>query len=239
MRTFFAVAAALTLTVSAFGQASQCQKSAAQATQVAQCDAASKATAWARQMKAEGIPVMKCVVGEKVTFCPLEACAIAEKTGATPAYYVADVKYADPMKAAKAWKKQLDGHLVSLTSVKYSVDGQCVGCPMTAQQMARESGKKMQYQLAAFKFDNRQTADSAIKRAKEAADGVKMVMKVGDDSFCCPTAAGEAAKSVSKPIRYVVGKQEVEMKTQAEILLVVAKIQAAQAALKETAETSA
>jgi hypothetical protein len=136
-------------------------------------------------------------------------------------------------KAQEAYAVLLDKTLGDLTTVRYAVGDECVGCPTSAKSLAEKAGKPVMYRLAAYDFKTEEAATKAAAAAQEAAHKVKMGMKVGDKDYCCSTMAGDAAKASGKPVEYVVGEKTSCCKIEAAVNVARAKLDAAIQALDE------
>ncbi len=187
------------------------------------------------KLAAANVPLMRCVVGDEVTNCPMEAMKIAEKSGLTPEFYLDDTKYTDPKEAGKAYAARLESFLGEITTVKYVVGSESVGCPKTAGAMAKKAGTAMKYRLAAFDFDAQDDARAAAKRATEAAEKVTMATLVDGKANACPMTAKKAAAD-GKTVAYKIGENSVDCPIKASVMLNMAKVRAALTALEGTGE---
>ena len=82
-----------------------------------------------------------------------------------------------------------------MTSVRFAVGDKCVTCPMAAQALAKQSGAKVQYQVALVGYTSKDDADQAAKLAHEAADKVAMKVLVDGKEVACGAGASCCAKS--------------------------------------------
>lgn len=244
MRTLALAVATVTLSAGmAYGQ-SQCQSAEKPATcQASKTACATKSAedkaAYLAALKEMGVPMMRIEVGDRETCCPMEAAELASKLETTPVYFVGDDRFDEMPKAMEAWKTQLDDHLATITTVQYSVDGKCVGCPMAASDLAKKSDSTVVYQVATHSYECKVTAGDRATVAKNAADKINMTYRVAEKDFCCNKMASAAQKETGEPVLYVVGEEVMECETQAGIMLSISKIQAAMAALDQADQTEA
>lgn len=173
------------------------------------------------------IPQMEFVVGKEVTNCPNHASELAKGDSAKIGYRVAEKNYADKMEAGRAYATQLNSYLEDITTVKYAVGEECVSCPMTARSMAQKAKTDVHYRLAAFDFADEKAATAAAEAARKAAEGVKMSMKVGNETTCCAETAKSLAKKNHAKVQYVIGETTTECDVNASVELATAKINAA------------
>lgn len=176
-------------------------------------------------------PKMTYKVGEKSTCCPDEAQKLAGGDAKLVKFVVADKEYSDKSEALTAYGKLLDEHLGQITTVKYAVGKECMSCPVSAGELAKKEGKKVEYRLASFNFSDKEAADKAAKSARDAADKVSMKIMVGDQTYSCPTMAAAAAKTCGRTVEYVIGETRTPCNTTAQVELAKARIEAALAAI--------
>lgn len=176
-------------------------------------------------------PKMTFKVGDKSTCCPDEAQKLASGDAKLVKYVVADKEFSDKSEALTAYGKLLDEHLSQITTVKYAVGKECMACPVSAGELAKKEGKKVEYRLASFNFGDKEAAEKAAKSAKEAAEKVTMKVMVGDQSYHCATMAEAAAKSCGRTVEYVVGETRTPCNTTAQVELAKARIEAALTAI--------
>jgi hypothetical protein len=181
------------------------------------------------------MPMLRCVVGEQETRCPIEAQKLAAGKDTQIEYFLGETKYTEMDQAVGAWQRELNRYLEDLTTVKYGVGDERVACPVTAGAMAKKSGKPVQYRLASYSFETSDRARKAAEAARKAADEVKMIMKVDGKEYACPKSASAEAGACGKSVQYFVAGQNIENQTQADVMLSIAKIQAATAALSSAA----
>ena len=173
------------------------------------------------------VPKMRCMVGDEVRHCPMDAEKLSKETGKPIHYFLGEKEFESREQIAQAYAKELEGYLTKITAVSYGVGDQCVNCPMKAKQIAKKEGKDVEYRLASFRFDCQDMASKKAAAARKAADGVALTMTVAEKSYHCPTKAADAAKACGKPVQYKVGNQMVADENLARILLALTKIEAA------------
>jgi hypothetical protein len=226
------------------GDGDGCQKAGGE---VKSCCAKDKGAAVAAAKegcgKGAGMPVMSFKVGDKATCCPDEAAKLAKTDGKAIKYIVLDKEYAEQPEAMKALSTALSDHFQRITTVQFVVGDQCMQCPMSAMSVAQKNGKKVQYRVASFTFDEKEKADKAVAAAREAAAKISMkVLQDGKEVACnqakscdptksCPAAGG--SKSEAKPVEYVIGETKTCCPLTADVELQRAKILAALAALEQ------
>lgn len=181
------------------------------------------------------LPAISYKVGDKEFCCDKEAAEVAKASNATITYVVGGKTFAKQDEAMTAYADLLEKHLDGMLTVKFVVGDECVACPTSAQQLAKEKRAKVQYRLAAYDFESQEKADKAAGRAREAAEKVSIKMVVGDEAFQCPVSAKDASQKSGKPVEYAVGDCKSQCQTTARINLAKAKIDAASKALADAA----
>ncbi len=183
------------------------------------------------------LPSMGYQVGDKVVACPDEAAKLAKESKATVKYVVGEKTFADKGEATVAYTKELNGFVESATSsIKFSVGGECMACPVSAGDAAKKSGKPMMYRVATVDFKNESDAKKAIAAAKEAAEKVEMKIMVGDKCMGCPDSAAEVAKKENKKVEYVVGESRTCCDVEGKLNLARAKAEAVASVLAKAAK---
>jgi hypothetical protein len=187
----------------------------------------------------EGIelPRIGFKVGDTVTCCMKSATEMSKGDTGKIKFVVADQTYDDLGKAKAARLKVLEEYYADVLTVKYAVGDECTGCPMAAKGLASKSGKPVRYRLAAYDFAEQAAAESAAKEARAAAEQVTMSWAVGEQTFCCPTGAAQAAQASGKPVEYCVGEQKTACETTAKTRLIEARITAALKTLAKAAQS--
>ena len=176
------------------------------------------------------MPSIKYQIGSEVTGCSHAATAMAKSAGKPIQYVVGSVVSESEGEAKAKLAALLEKELSSLSSLRYAVGGDCVGCPMTAKSMAKKANKTIAYRVGGFDFADKAKAESVAKLVATAADGVKMSYKVDGKPFCCDKMAGSSAKETGKPMTFVVGADETPCGVSAKLMLTQAKIRAIVAA---------
>lgn len=198
-----------------------------------------------------GMPTMSYKVGDKCLCCPKEALETAKADGKSIKFVVAGKEFDGEADAMKAYAAALETFLAKSTTVSYAVGDEAMQCPMSAESVAQKSGKKVQYRLASYNFEDAAKAEKAAKAAREAADKVSMKVLVdgkeveAPKSGCCGSKATTVAKSTStdgkagacdgktdvacagKSTEYVIGDQKFTCSLQANVELQKARIAAA------------
>ena len=176
------------------------------------------------------LPSIKYQIGSEVTGCSYSAAAMAKTAGEPIKYVVGDVVLDSEGEAKVQLTALLEKQLSALTSLRYTVGGDCVGCPVTAKSMAKKANKTMAYRVGGFDFADKTKAETVAKLVATAADGVKMTYDVNGKSFCCDKMAGSSAKETGKPMTFVIGDEKTPCGTSAKLMLTQAKIRAIVAA---------
>ena len=184
------------------------------------------------------VPKMRCVVGDEVRHCPIEAEKLSKEAGKPVHYFIGDEEYDTREALAKAYAQELDGYLSKITTVSYGVGDQCVNCPMKAKDMAKKNGKQVKYRLACYSFDDQAAATKKAAAARKASDAVTLTMVVADKTYDCPMKAADASKACHKPVQYKVAQQVVPDQNLANILLALTKIEAAVKEIEPPAKKS-
>jgi hypothetical protein len=205
--------------------ASGCHKGASMAS-----SGCSKAGSYACSM-----PKIMYVVGEEKSCCEKTATEMASKANTTMKYAVGDKTFDSKADATVALADALETHLNKILMVQYAVGGEKMGCPVSAEAVAKKNGEKVQYQLATYTFEDKAKAEKIATAAREAADKVTMAATVDGKKFGCCSSAESVAKADGKQIEYVVGESKTACKTDARVTLAQAKIEAALKAMSEAA----
>jgi hypothetical protein len=162
-------------------------------------------------------------VGDFETRCSKSAQAKADETKQAMTFSVADKTYDNKGEAMVALTGLLEAKAKTLASVRFAVGDKCFACPVSAKEVAQDSGAKIKYRVAGFDFDDQATAKMVAKAVAEAAAKVAMTYKVDGK----PTACAKTAKACgSKQLAYVVGESETCCETTAKLSLAEAKIRA-------------
>lgn len=238
IRRFIASLTVSALVAAALGQSCQqtdAAKSCGNKDAAASSCCAAKDSALAKA-RAE-IPSVQYRVGDKTTCCVDEANALAKGDTKAIKFVVAGKAFDTRNAANEEYAKALDSFTASAMSVKFAVGKECVACPMSASELAKKSGEKVQYRVAAFNFADQSAADKALASAREAAGKVEMKMMVGESCFACPVSAGDAAKAAGKNVEYVVGKTRTHCSLEGKIELAKARLDAAFEVLAKAAQS--
>jgi hypothetical protein len=180
------------------------------------------------------MPQLLMKVGEETTACCDKAKELAKGDASKIQFVVGGKTYGSKAEAQKAYAAALDEYLNKITTVQFAVGDKTVTCPMSADQLAKESHVKVQYAVAAHKFDDQAVAAKAAKQARDAADKVAMKWAVGDKTFCCDKMAKqELASCKDKKIEYVVGEVRCEDEIQAKVQVARARLIAAVEAVEK------
>lgn len=168
------------------------------------------------------MPAMKYRIGAEETNCPNAAKAMAEAAkGATVQYVVGEEVFAEQKPATVKLASMIEKQIDDLRSVQFSVNGECVRCPMQAKEMAEKGKTHVAYKVGGFEFADREKAERAAKAAAEALNGVQLACKIDGQPQDCGKVNGQAAK-----ISYVVGADETDSKEQAELMVLQARARA-------------
>jgi len=174
------------------------------------------------------MPKMSYCVGEKETSCSMEASELASQCEMTQVgYKVAGKTYECQVEAGKAYAKELHSYLDRITRVSFVVDGECVGCPVQADELASSKGTKVQYKVGNQVFE---CADKAIRASAMAygmAQQVKLGHAVNGEATACSDSFAKAKACSETKATYLVGSKQTECEVEASCLLEMAKIEAA------------
>lgn len=204
-----------------------------------------------------GMPKMGYKVGDKSVCCPQEAAKLAEANKAAVKYVVENKDYDKQADAMEALAGALTSYLDKSTNISFAVGDQCMSCPMSAGELAKKEGKKVQYRVAAYNFETKEAAEKAAASAKEAANKVVMkTLKDGKEVACSSSCSNDTAKSCpeakaagnaqtasagqcpstgakAEAVEYVVGDQKFTCPLEAKVQFQKARIAAAMAAMEK------
>ncbi len=135
-------------------------------------------------------------------------------------YVVAGKSYDCKREASASLAGMLEKHLEQMMTVSYTVNGDRVGCPDAAKQMATAKNTKVMYRLAGVDFASQARADAASKAVHEAVanlakdQGVKTCPVTGKElasgSDCCSKAKAVAGKDKSDCAKSCAGKNKAD-----------------------------
>jgi len=176
----------------------------------------------------EGIelPRIGFKVGEKITCCMKSATEMSAGDPAKIKFVVADKTYVNQGEAMEARLTVLGKYYEHLLTVEYAVGDECTACPLTAKDLAHKSGKPIRYRLAASDFADKAQAENVAAEARAAGERITMSWVVGEETFCCPGHAGQAAEKNDKKLEYRVGEQTTVCETTAKTRLIETRIAA-------------
>lgn len=230
-KILFAAVASIAIASVGFAQTKEAKE------EKAGCGGCSTGKACCQEAALVKMPSMGYKVGDKTVACPDEAAKLAKESKTTVKYVVGDKSFDDKGEALVAYTKELNGFVESATStVKFSVNGECMACPVSAGDAAKKSGKPMMYRVATVDFKNESDAKKALAAAKEAADKVEMKIMVGDKSMSCPVSAADVAKKENKKVEYVVGESRTCCDVEGKLNLARAKAEAICSVLAKAAK---
>ncbi len=178
------------------------------------------------------LPSMKYRVGDETTCCSHAAAAMAKTAGKPIQYVVGENTFDKEGDAMVKLTSLLESEVELLKTVQFATGGKCYQCPMTAKDMAKKSNDKVVYRVGGVDFNDKATAEKAVKLASEKLSDVSMKYKVGEKSFCCDKMAGAEVKQSGKKMLFVVGGEETECQT-------AAKVNLARAQIRKIVETAA
>jgi hypothetical protein len=218
------------------GSASSCHKDKSACTKGD--DLAAGAECRGKLLAAAGAPLMTYKVGDKSTACPKQAAEWATGQDVQVRYVVNDTEYTDKPEALKAYEAALEQHLGNMTSVRYAVGKQCVGCPNAAATLAKESGESVKYRVAAFTFADREQAEKAAEAARAASAKVTLTCIVDGKEYACDQEAKRACQAkdgetAAKTCEYKVGGTKTPCQVTAKVELATARIVAAYKAVED------
>lgn len=170
------------------------------------------------------MPSMKYRVGTADMCCAKTAEETAAKAGATIQYVVADKAFESKTEATVALAAILESEVDKLQTMQFSAGGKCSRCPIEAKELAKQAHTQIAYRVGGFDYSEQTKAEKVVKLVADAVGEIKMSYKVGDASFCCDKMAGAKAKETSKPMTFVVGKDETCCQSTARLMLAQAKL---------------
>ena len=180
------------------------------------------------------LPTITYRVGDKNTDCAQQAKQMAGDEG-TIIYLVGDKSFESRGEAVKTVTAALKEKTDELLSVRMMVGQECVRCPMAAKQLAKDSGKPVQYAAAARVFDDKADAEAALVKAREIVKNVGMTYRVDGEATRCSMTAKKCSTE-GKKVEYVIGDQATSCPQEAEMLLERAKLVALIQAAEQTEE---
>lgn len=174
---------------------------------------------------AASLPSVQYRIGEDTTCCAKSA-AMAKEAGKAVKYVVGTEIFENETEAEAKVAAAIGAKLQELRSLQFSVAGESLGCPMTAQKIAAEKGTTVAYRVGGIDFPDREKAQKAVELVKDAGNDLKISYKVGDKSFCCSKMAGAECSKSGKNMTYVVGSEEAGCEKDAGRLLAKAQVRA-------------
>ncbi len=172
------------------------------------------------------------VAGERIC-CPKNAEILAKANDSTIQFAVGNETFENKGEAMQALATALERYLGEMTTVRYAVGDDCVGCPTAAKQLASKNKGHVKYRVASFDFECDKKAAKIAKTAREAADKVHMKMVVGDKEYSCKKATAAACQKSGKKCTYKVGEKSTCCETTAKVQLAQARIDAAVSAIQK------
>ena len=97
--------------------------------------------------------------------------------------------YTDRNEALTAHSVELEQYLETTLTVRCAGATKAGCCPVK-----KADDKQAGFCLGSYKFGCKESAEKAALKAREAANKIELVMKVGDECYKCPTQAAGAAK---------------------------------------------
>jgi hypothetical protein len=179
------------------------------------------------------LPQMTYRVGDNTTDCPMTAEKLAADHHTQVHYVVGKKAFADKSEANKAYADALDNYFDDMLTVRYAVGNKSMKCGDSAKSIAKKEGTKVNYQLASFRFEDRESAEKAAKTAREAADQVTMKLVVGEKTYSCPMQASHVAKQHGEKVSYCVGDSKTTCEDTARIQVATERIRTALVALEQ------
>jgi hypothetical protein len=173
---------------------------------------------------AKMVPTMTYKVGDKTTQCSQEAKQMASHCSSMKVQYVVmDKAYDNQGEAAKAMTQAMNDLVTELTTVKMMVGDESYGCSHAAKQKAESTDAKVQYVVLRQKFDCKDSAMAAAKRAHEAVEKVSMSYVVDGKPAHCSKMASKCSKD-GKKVEYCVGENKTCCPTEADMMVARAKL---------------
>jgi|GEM_PF-1721341 len=144
-----------------------------------------------RRLAAAGAPLMTYKVGDDGVRCPEKAATLAKEKNAEIRYVVGDKTFTNKDEAVKAYAAALDGYVATMTTVRYAVGDECVSCPQTAAELARQNNTTVRYRVAAMTFDSESKAEAAARAARTAVE--KVTLKADKKGECAKSCGSKDA----------------------------------------------
>ena len=172
----------------------------------------------------ESMPSMKYDVGGVQLCCHKTAEKMAEKAHKPVKYAVGDTVYDKQSEAQVKLAALLEKKLETMQSMQYSVGGEHMSCPTTAAKVAKENNTELGYCVAGFDFAEKGEAEEVLSQCKTACDSVKMMYKIGDETYSCGKTAEVECKAGGGKMMYIVGEEEMTCPVSANLKLQEKKI---------------
>lgn len=172
--------------------------------------------------KSAQMPAIAYRVGDKETPCIKEAELLASKEGKIT-YLLSGKSYDDRTEAVKALTAILNERTDDLLTVRMRVGDKNVSCPMSAKQMAKDSGSPVRFVALARTFDEKAAAEKAVAQARETLEKVALTYNVDGAPTKCSMTASKCAKD-GKKVEYVLGKESTCCPVEAQMFLARARL---------------
>lgn len=168
------------------------------------------------------MPAIAYRVGDKETPCLKEAQSLAGKEGEI-AYLLSDKSYDDRTEAVKALTAILNERTDELLTVRMRVGDKSFYCPMSAKQVAKDSGSQVRFVALARSFEEKADADKAVAQARETLKKVALTYNVDGAPTKCSMTASKCAKD-GKKVEYVLGDESTCCPVEAQMFLARARL---------------
>lgn len=170
------------------------------------------------------LPSLKYRVDGEMIGCSKTAAAMAKKSGNSIEYVVGDTVFFEQGEAVAKLASLIDSEAESMRSLQFVAGGKCHRCPMTAKSVAKSSNTDVKYRVGGVDFEKKSDAEKALDAIAEAVAKVSMRYKVDGKTYGCDKTAGEKCKKTGKYMSYVIGDQETDCRTTAQLMLAEARV---------------
>ncbi|HEY3244802.1 MAG TPA: hypothetical protein VGM03_15785 [Phycisphaerae bacterium] len=175
----------------------------------------------------QSLPHVTYKIGDQETACPEEAAKLAKADEDVKiVYLVGNKSFESKDEAFAQLATVLDSEAEKMLTVRYSVDGECMYCPMSAAATAKAKNTEMKYRVAGVDFANREQAEKAIDLAKAAVAKVSVTIKAGEAERTVTKLDDDSKPCSAMKATFIVNGEETHCPIQAKLLLAQARIRA-------------
>jgi uncharacterized protein YfcZ (UPF0381/DUF406 family) len=135
-------------------------------------------------------------------------------------FVIGEETFSDQATAMAKLADLLEREAEKLASMQFAAGGECVRCPMHAQEIAKKNNSTMMYRVGGFDFAEQAKAEQALRALKEKAAQVRMECKVGAEMKECNNVSDKNPAEVT----YVVAGEETPCKITARLMMIQEKI---------------